>query len=66
MCNPGELCTSTGMSEAEMMKLVEQKMRAGVPPPWEWALVSRCACLPGGPHVPHLCNSRGGLGAGRR
>lgn len=42
MCNPGELCTSTGMSEAEMMKLVEQKMRAGVPPPWEWAVVSRC------------------------
>ena len=42
MCNPGELCTSTGMSEAEMMKLVEQKLRAGVPPPWEWALVSRC------------------------
>ena len=42
MCNPGELCTSTGMSEAEMMKLVEQKLRAGGPPPWEWALVSRC------------------------
>lgn len=41
MCNPGELCSSTGMSEGEMMKLVEQKMRGGVPPPWEWALVTR-------------------------
>lgn len=25
-----------------MMKLVEQKLRAGVPPPWEWAVVCRC------------------------
>lgn len=57
MCNPGELCTSTGMSEAEMMKLVEQKMRAGVPPPWEWAVVSRCVGAAG---VAGRAGQRGG------
>lgn len=41
LCNPGALCDAVGMSEGEMMQLVGQKLRAGVPPPWEWAVVQR-------------------------
>ncbi|KAL4457811.1 hypothetical protein ABPG75_012676 [Micractinium tetrahymenae] len=43
LCNPGSLCDAVGMSEAEMMQLISQKLRAGVPPPWEWAVVQRPA-----------------------
>ncbi|KAL4443065.1 hypothetical protein ABPG77_008556 [Micractinium sp. CCAP 211/92] len=46
LCNPGSLCDAVGMSEGEMMQLIVQKLRAGVQPPWEWAVVQRPA--PGG------------------